>query len=270
MTPLRERLDVRVTRQGLAETRNRAQALVMAGQVLVNGRVETKSGRSVTHDDAVTVTEPLPFVSRGGVKLDHALKIFHLDPRGWTVIDVGASTGGFTDCWLQAGASRVYAVDVGYGQLDWRLRQDARVVVRERTNARYLTRLEFDPAGVDAASVDASFISAKLILAPLAAVLKPTGAAVVLVKPQFEAGRGQVGKGGVVRRREIHEQVLRDVIADAVSLSYSVGGLTPSPIRGPQGNIEFLLYLFRDPGRDVAVDIPAVVDSAWKAGDRHA
>jgi 23S rRNA (cytidine1920-2'-O)/16S rRNA (cytidine1409-2'-O)-methyltransferase len=242
----------------------------MAGQIVVNGRVEHKSGRAVEQADTVQVVQSLPYVSRGGVKLAHALEAFHIEPGDWSVIDIGASTGGFTDCWLQFGAGRVYAVDVGYGQLDWRLRQDSRVVVMERTNARYLTADQLGGLAADGASVDASFIGLRLLLEPLHALLKSTGVVVALVKPQFEAGRRQVGKGGVVRKPEVHLGVLRDVIAQAHSLSYSVGGLAPSPIRGPQGNIEFLLYLLKGPGRDVALDIPAVVDAAWKAGNEDA
>lgn len=267
MTQTRTRLDRRLVDDGLTETRSRAQALIMAGKVLVNGHVQTKSGHMVDPDDAVGVSEGLPFVSRGGFKLDHALAMFHVDPTGWTVVDVGASTGGFTDCWLQHGASRVFAVDVGYGQLDWRLRQDERVVVMERTNARYLQPGQFSNAHpLDGASIDASFIGLNLLLGPVKTLLSSHGVVIALVKPQFEAGPGNVGKGGVVRDPEIHKQVIETVVSDAQAMGYTVRGLAASPIRGPEGNIEFLLYLGFDPEQAERIDISAVVDAAWKAG----
>lgn len=268
MTQEKRRLDMRLVEEGLAETRSRAQALIMAGKVAVNGRVETKSGRMVLADDAVDVLESLPFVSRGGIKLAHALKAFGIHPLGWHVADIGASTGGFTDCWLQNGAERVYAVDVGYGQLDWKLRQDGRVVVLERTNARYLTAqtLRLDEP-LNGASIDASFIGLKLLLAPLLPLLAARASVLALVKPQFEAGPDRVGKGGVVRQPEVHREVLFQVTSDARALGYAVSGLAASPIRGPEGNIEFLLHLSMDPHMNKTIDIPAVVDHAWKMGE---
>lgn len=270
MTVDQQRLDVWLVENGRAETRSRAQALIMAGKVVVNDRVETKSGRGISSHDRVDVTQSLPYVSRGGLKLEGALKAFTLDPTGWTVVDVGASTGGFTDCWLQHGAGRVYAVDVGYGQLDWRLRQDPRVVVLERTNARYLTPEPFsERIPLDGASIDASFIGLKLLLPPLLPLLGAHASLVALVKPQFEAGRGQVGKGGVVRDVGVHERVLKRVTSDARALGYSVCGLAQSPIKGSQGNIEFLMHLGTDPQSNVQVDIPAVVASAWEEADER-
>ncbi len=267
MTEPRVRLDRRMVEEGLSATRSRAQALIMAGQVLVNGRVETKSGRLLGAGDSIDVAQALPFVSRGGFKLAHALTEFAIDPVGWRVIDVGASTGGFTDCWLQRGASKVYAVDVGYGQLDWRLRQDHRVVVMERTNARYLLPSQFrGDVPVDGASIDAAFIGLKLLLDPLRTLVAAQGSVVALVKPQFEAGPERLGKGGVVRDPGVHREVLHSVISAAKVLGYSIRGLTASPIRGPQGNIEFLLHLGLDAAPSVNIDISAVVLAAWKAG----
>lgn len=279
MTERRRRLDMWLLDEGQTETRSRAQALIMAGQVMVNGKIETKSGRLITEGtDTVRVSQPLPFVSRGGFKLSEALDAFRINPAGWSVIDIGASTGGFTDCWLKRGASRVFAVDVGYGQLDWRLRQDPRVVVMDRTNARYLTRNDFpQDTAFMGASIDASFISLRLLLPPLVSILHPQAAVVALVKPQFEAGRDQVGKGGVVKDAQVHERILFNVIKTAHSIGYGVLGLTASPIRGAEGNIEFLLHLaIGSPSgvggdmkeRDDGIDIPAVVQAAWKAGVR--
>ncbi|PSR24201.1 MAG: TlyA family rRNA (cytidine-2'-O)-methyltransferase [Sulfobacillus acidophilus] len=252
----------------MAETRTRAQAAIMAGRVLVNGRLENKSGRSVKASDVVSLVQPQPFVSRGGLKLDFALREFGLEVSGWSVVDIGASTGGFTDCWLKHGVERVYAVDVGYGQLHWRLRQDERVVVMERTNARYLTLEALGGAGaLDGASIDASFIGLRLLLTPLLGIMRPGGTIVALVKPQFEAGPKKVGKGGVVRHPHIHEEVLHKVIGEARELGYGVQGITVSPIRGAQGNVEFLLCLVAHSGCQAPIDIPAVVADAWKGGD---
>ncbi len=269
MSGTRRRLDVWMVENGLIETRSRAQALIMAGKVTVNDKAESKSGRPITSDDTVKVIEGLPYVSRGGLKLAWALDHFSIDPDGWTVIDVGASTGGFTDCWLKRGAKQVFAVDVGYGQLDWGIRQDERVVVMERTNARYLTADTFvGPLPLEGASIDASFISLRLLLAPLAALLAPSSSLVALVKPQFEAGPSEVGKGGVVRHPEIHEKVLTNIVQKAGQLGYVSRGLTVSPLRGARGNIEFLLHLGIDPSLGRPVDIPEVVRAAWKAGER--
>lgn len=261
------RLDLRLVEVGLSETRSKAQALVLAGQVHINGRRETKAGAMVQETDVVGVEGPkLPYVSRGGLKLSHALAQFQIDPTGWDVVDVGASTGGFTDCWLQSGAHSVYAVDVGYGQLDWRLRSDPRVVVRERLNARWLTLAQLDRGNpLDAASIDASFIGIELLLKPLRAMLSPLGVVVGLIKPQFEAGPGHLGKHGVVRDQTVHRQVLKAVLDKAAALGFGVLGLTVSPVRGPEGNIEFLGY-WTMRGDSVEIDVSRIVDEAWQGG----
>ena len=238
-----ERVDVALFRRGLAPSRERARALVMAGVVYVDGRRADKAGMPVPEGAAVEVREdPVPFVSRGGLKLQKALGVFGIDLTGAYALDVGASTGGFTDCMLQNGAAHVRAIDVGYGQLDWKLRGDARVTVMERTNARYMEPGWFaQPAAF--ASIDVSFISLRLILPPLLPCLVPGGTVVALVKPQFEAGRGEVGKRGVVRDPAVHAAVCRQVIGFADGLGYAVRGLSFSPITGPEGNIEFLVHL---------------------------
>lgn len=234
------RLDVLLTEKGLAESRSKAQALIMAGKVRVGEQVVTKAGTQVSPDADLAVEEDLPYVSRGGLKLAGALDTFALDPSDAVCADVGASTGGFTDVLLQCGAARVYAIDVGYGQLAWKLRQDERVVVMERTNARYLETL---PEPIDLVTIDASFISLKLIFPAAVKWLKSGASVVALVKPQFEAGKKQVGKGGVVRDPSVHRQVLEKAVVDAVENGLTVADLTVSPITGPAGNHEFLLHL---------------------------
>ena len=237
------RLDQRVFELGFTESRERAKTTVMSGIVFVNGQRADKPGMPVDPDADIEVRGvALPFVSRGGFKLDKALKVFPIDPAGKTCIDCGASTGGFTDVLLQHGAAKVYAVDVGYGQLDWRLRSDARVVCMERTNARYLTHEQI-PDELDFASVDVSFISLKLILPALAGLLKPDGHAVCLVKPQFEAGREKVGKNGVVRDPATHREVLHNAMGYAAANGFVVRGLDFSPVKGPEGNIEYLMFV---------------------------
>ena len=236
----KERLDVLLHQRRLAESRERARRLIMAGQVLVNGQVRSKPGTRVPTTVKITVKRKLIYASRGGLKLEAALSTFEVDVHGLVAVDVGASTGGFTDCLLQHGARRVYAIDVGYGQLAWRLRQDQRVVVMERVNARYLREL---PEPVDLATVDVSFISLKLILPVVMRLLKPNGEIDALIKPQFEAGRRQVGKGGVVKDPAVHRAVLQDVLGRAQSSGLRVGGLIVSPLRGPAGNAEFLAHL---------------------------
>lgn len=237
---MKRRLDVLLTEKGLAESRHKAQALIMAGQVRVEGQVISKAGTRVATEADITVETGLPYVSRGGFKLAAALDAFEINPAGLICADVGASTGGFTDLLLQRGANRVYAIDVGYGQLAWRLRQDERVQVLERTNARYLETLA-EP--VSLVSIDVSFISLRLILPPVVNWLNQPGRVIALVKPQFEAGRAQVGKGGVVRSRAVHRQVLAAAIGYAQTAGLGVLGLIPSPITGPAGNHEFLLAL---------------------------
>jgi 23S rRNA (cytidine1920-2'-O)/16S rRNA (cytidine1409-2'-O)-methyltransferase len=238
---LKSRLDVALVARGLAPTRERAQALILAGRVAVDGRPATKAGQPVSDDAALAVAEPPhPYVSRGGVKLAAALDHFGIDPAGKTCLDVGASTGGFTDCLLQRGAARVYAVDVGHGQLDARLRADPRVVVREKVNARSLSEADV-PERVEIAVVDVSFISLRLVLPAMAARVAPGGAIVALVKPQFEAGRGEVPRGGVVRSEATRRRVVEEVAEAGRALGLGVLGVAPSPIAGARGNAEFLL-----------------------------
>lgn len=240
MASERKRLDVLLVEKGFYATRSAARAAVMAGLVTVDGIKAAKPGMMVAEQVGVAVAEPPRYVSRGGYKLEKALRVFGVDPAGKTVIDVGASTGGFTDCLLQAGAARVYSVDVGFGQLDWKLRQDSRVVVMERTNFRHL-KPEQVPEPLHLAVVDVSFISLALIFPVLSALDVPE--AVVLVKPQFEAGKGKVGKKGVVRDPDLHVEVLEKVVNDAGEHGYRAVGLTFSPLKGPEGNIEYLLHL---------------------------
>jgi 23S rRNA (cytidine1920-2'-O)/16S rRNA (cytidine1409-2'-O)-methyltransferase len=245
MAERKERLDRLLVERGLAETRERARALILAGDVRVDGQTVNRPSASVPPTAEVSVAAPPPYVSRGGLKLAHALEAFGLDVTGRTLVDVGASTGGFTDALLKRGAQRVYAVDVGYGQLAWSLRTDARVVPIERTNVRYLTAL---PGPIDAAVIDVSFISLALVLPSVVRLVPPGGWIVALVKPQFEVGRGQVGKGGVVREPALHRQALVGVLRAARDLELAAVDCTPSPILGPAGNREFLVLLRREPG----------------------
>lgn len=234
-------------------SRERAQGLILAGCVRLGNEVLDKPGRMVAEDAPLVVEDPNPFVSRGGVKLAHALTAFGIGIQNKTAADIGASTGGFTDCLLQAGARRVYAFDVGYGQLDWKLRSDERVIVRDRFNARHLTMDEVDGAPVDAAVIDVSFISLKLILPPVFAVVKEEGDVVALVKPQFEVGKNEVEHKGVIRDPAKHEKVLAELVAFVAEQGWVVCGLTPSPITGQKGNREYLLHCVRA-GRKAAID----------------
>ena len=253
----KKRLDVAVLERGLAHSRHKAQGMIMAGEVCVNGKQVDKPGTRVTAEDELTIRNKPRFVSRGGEKLAGALDDFQLDVRDKICADVGASTGGFTDCLLQNGAQRVYAIDVGYGQLDYRLRQDERVVVMERTNARYVETLD---ESVNFVVVDASFISLRLLLPPIKGWLTPIADVITLIKPQFEAGKNDVGKGGVVRDSDIHRRVIEDVTTFAETQGFTVSGLTVSPIKGPAGNIEFLAWL--QIGQDSPhVDIPQLIES---------
>jgi len=236
----RRRLDEALVERGLVENRSRARALVMAADVLVNGVAVTRAGASVQSGDEVSLKAPPKFVSRGGEKLDHALSELRIEVRGLVAADFGASTGGFTDCLLQHGAARVYAIDVGYGQLATQLRVDPRVVVIERTNVRHLESL---PERVDLVTIDVSFIGLKLVLPTARNLLNDSGRIIALVKPQFEAGRADVGKGGVVRDPKVHRRVLENLFRTADDLGLGVIGLTASPLRGPAGNIEFLAVL---------------------------
>ncbi len=236
------RLDLMLVQRRLAESRARAQSIIMAGDVLVNGRVVDKPGALVPDDAEIAARPPSPYVSRGGLKLERALDHFGLVVSGLVAIDVGASTGGFTDVLLKRGAARVYAIDVGYGQLDWRLRTDPRVVVLERTNIRYRDRL---PEPAAAAVVDVSFISLTQVLPVVFKLIEEGGWTVALVKPQFEAGREQVGKGGVVRDPAIHRLVLEKIVNWARNSGIRVLGLVPSPLLGPAGNREFFILMSR-------------------------
>lgn len=261
----RVRLDQLLVERGLAASRAQAQAFIMAGQVRVGDAPVTKAGTPVSPESAVTITGQRRFVSRGGEKLAHALDAFGIAPAGLICADFGASTGGFTDCLLQRGAARVYAVDVGYGQLDDRIRQDSRVVVRDRTNARHLASL---PEPVALVVVDVSFIALALVLPAALRVLAPEGRIVALVKPQFEAGKGGVGKGGVVRNRAVHVAVLQSVSAAAAALGLRLDGLTASPLRGPAGNIEFLATWQRGAARDAATVEGVIVDAIAAAPEK--
>ena len=262
----KQRLDQALAQQGLCESREKARAAIMAGLVYVNGQKASKAGDTVKPEDRLEVRGGSEFVSRGGYKLKKAVRVFGLDLTGKTCMDIGASTGGFTDCMLQNGAAKVYAVDVGYGQLAWKLRSDPRVVNLERTNIRYLTEEQVPPA-LDFCSIDVAFISLKLVLPVACRFLKDGGACVALVKPQFEAGREKVGKKGVVRDRAVHVEVVRETVAFAKDLGFAVKGLDYSPVKGPEGNIEYLLYLGKD---GLSADIPdpeAVVAASHEALD---
>ncbi len=234
------RLDELVLARGLAESRTQAQRLILAGQVRQGDRVLDKAGQLVAEDVELRVEAGLPYVSRGGLKLAAALDAFSVDPAGWVCADIGASTGGFTDCLLQHGAARVYAVDVGYGQLAWSLRQDPRVISIERTNIRHLSVL---PEPVALATVDVSFIGLSLVLPNIVKLLAPGGQIIALIKPQFEVGKGLVGKGGVVRDPKLHAAVVEKVLAEATMIGLTPAGVIPSPITGPAGNVEFLAWL---------------------------
>jgi 23S rRNA (cytidine1920-2'-O)/16S rRNA (cytidine1409-2'-O)-methyltransferase len=237
---MKQRLDRLLVERGLAESREKAQALIMAGDVLVEGQKAVKPGHSVDDSSKIEVTGKAPYVSRGGLKLAAALEDFAIDVTGKVVMDVGASTGGFTDCLLQRGAARVHAVDVGTGQLDWKIRTNPRVVVHDGINARHL-RPEDIGEPVDLITCDVSFISVTLILPAVAPILRPEGAMVILVKPQFEVGKGQVGKGGIVRSPELHREACARVETAVKSMGFETR-LMESPITGAEGNKEFLLY----------------------------
>ena len=269
---MKKRLDVELVDRGLVQRRERAKVVIMEGLVYVNGQKSDKAGTPVKEDDRIEVRgETLRYVSRGGKKLEKAMQVFPVVLEGCTCMDIGASTGGFTDCMLQNGAVKVYAVDVGYGQLAWSLRTDERVVNLERTNIRYITE-EQVPQPVDFISVDVSFISLTLVLPVAHRLLKDGAQMVCLVKPQFEAGRDKVGKKGVVRDPQIHREVIRKVIDCAAELGFWVRGLDFSPIKGPEGNIEYLLFLQKPqqealpPEETVAEEqIAGVVDSAHQS-----
>ncbi len=251
------RLDLLLVERGLAATRAKAQSLIMAGQVFVAEQKRTKAGEQVDVEALIEVRGGLPYVSRGGLKLAHALETFGVEVRDRNALDVGACTGGFTDVLLQHGARRVYAIDVGYGQLDYALRVDPRVVVLERTNIRHLETLP-DGDLADCGGVDVSFISLRLVLPAMQRLMCPNGFVIALIKPQFEAGPQDVGKGGIVRDPRVHRRVLTDVLAHAASIGLAPRGLTRSPITGAGGNVEFLALLG---GGGPALDLPASISS---------
>lgn len=261
----KQRLDQLVFERGLTESRERARTSIMSGVVYVNGQKADKPGMAV--DPAAEIElrgDALPFVSRGGYKLDKALKVFPVDPVGKICIDCGASTGGFTDVLLQHGAAKVYSVDVGYGQLAWKLRNDPRVVNLERTNLRYVNREQI-PEPLDLAVMDVSFISIRLVLPAVQKLLKPDADYICLIKPQFEAGREEVGKKGVVRDPAVHERVVNGILEFAPTLGFTVMGLDYSPIKGPEGNIEFICHLKNGIYDAAAPDVSAIVDASHKA-----
>ncbi|RJR15892.1 MAG: TlyA family RNA methyltransferase [Nitrospiraceae bacterium] len=238
----KSRLDIILVEKGLVESRERAKALILEGSVLVNGIVVDKAGALVRLDDEMTVVNKMPYVSRGGLKLEHAIREFNIDVKGKTAMDVGASTGGFTDCLLQNGVRKVFAIDVGYGQFSWILRTDERVVLFEKTNIRYLDNdLIYDE--IDIAVIDVSFISLLKVIPNVLGFLGHSGVIVALIKPQFEAGRKDVGKGGVVKSEDKRLEIIQNIKNETAKMGLDILGVTPSPIKGPKGNVEYLLYL---------------------------
>ena len=269
---MKERLDVLLVKRNLAESREKAKAVIMSGNVFVDGQREDKAGTTFPEDVAIEVRgHALPYVSRGGLKLEKAMKEFDVELQDKVCTDVGSSTGGFTDCMLQNGAKKVFAIDVGRGQLAWKLRQDERVVCMEKTNIRYVTPEDLGEP-IDFSSIDVSFISLTKVLLPIYQYLTKDGEIVALIKPQFEAGREKVGKKGVVRERSTHEEVIRMVTDYAASIGFTVKDLTFSPIKGPEGNIEYLVHLVRLPDgvteEETNVDVDAVVKSAHDTLDK--
>lgn len=262
MSEKKKRLDAALVERGLIQSRERAKTTIMSGLVFVNQQRADKAGMQIAQDDVIEVRGNDPgFVSRGGKKLEKALDFFSISVEGKKAIDAGASTGGFSDCLLKRGIAKIYAVDVGYGQMAWSVRSDARVVCMERTNIRYVTR-ETIPEVLDLAVIDVSFISLALVLGPVGALLSARGEAVCLIKPQFEAGREKVGKKGVVRDPAVHREVLEAFIGHAHSAGFAVAGITYSPITGPEGNIEFLGYLSRQADVSRELDLDDVVHEA--------
>ncbi len=259
---IKKRLDVLLTEQGYADSRAKAQAIIMSGLVYVNGQKADKPGMSFEETVPLEVRgATCPYVSRGGLKLEKALRDFGVDPTGFVCSDSGASTGGFTDCLLQQGAKKVFAIDVGYGQLDWKIRSDPRVIVMERTNVRYVTPEDLGEP-LDLSVVDVSFISLRIVLPVIKTFLKHTGQVLCLIKPQFEAGKEKVGKKGVVRDPEVHREVLDDFVALTQEIGFTILGMTFSPVKGPEGNIEFLAHLTLDDKAGIIPDTAGIVDLA--------
>lgn len=261
---MKERLDVLLVNRGLAPSREKAKTMIMEGNVFVNNNREDKAGSTFPDDCNIEIHgKTLQYVSRGGLKLEKAMKHFDISLDGKVCMDIGASTGGFTDCMLQNGAVKVYSVDVGYGQFAWKLRQDERVVCMEKTNIRYVTPDDIDD-GLDFASVDVSFISLTKVLIPARALLKDSAEMVCLIKPQFEAGKDKVGKKGVVRDKNVHQEVIQKIVDFATENGFSVLNLEYSPIKGPEGNIEYLVHIrkTKDPRTADCVDVTGVVEAA--------
>ena len=257
---MKKRLDILLVEKGLAESREKAKALIMAGSVYVDGQKSEKAGNEVDEYADIHISDDLKYVSRGGYKLEKTIEKYSLNLEGCVCADIGASTGGFTDCMLQNNASKVYAVDVGYGQLAWTLRNDPRVICLERTNARYLTAEQI-PDPLDFFSMDVSFISVKLIIPAVSVLLRDGGKGAILIKPQFEAGKGKVGKNGVVRDKQIHIEVLNDVLSFLDASGFGILALDYSPIKGPKGNIEFLAFVQKG-SESGEFDINEIVDRA--------
>ena len=265
----KSRLDVALLEQGLVPSREQARGLIMAGQVYVNNQKADKPGAQVSSSDHLEIRgNKLPFVSRGGLKLDKAVRSFHLCLKDMIAMDIGASTGGFTDCMLQNGAKKVYAVDVGYGQLAWKLRTDPRVINMERTNIRHVTQEQI-PEKLDFFSVDVAFISLRLVLPVGMELLKDGGTAVCLIKPQFEAGRERVGKKGVVRDPKVHQDVVESICTYVKEIGFTISGLDYSPVKGPEGNIEYLLYIQKsgDPLQSIPINAAELVARSHQALD---
>ena len=264
----KERLDVLLVNKGLAPSREKAKTLIMEGKVFVNNEREDKAGTQISEDAVIEIKgETLKYVSRGGLKLEKAMEQFGLSLDGLVCMDIGASTGGFTDCMLQNGAAKVFAIDVGYGQFAWKLRTDERVVCMEKTNIRYVTPEDLGEP-IDFASCDVSFISLTKVLEPVKALMSEDGRLAVLIKPQFEAGREKVGKKGVVRDPAVHQEVIENVLGFVKSVGYYVYNLEFSPIKGPEGNIEYLAYIGLREGEYEGEEIAAVVDAARESLDK--
>lgn len=260
----KERLDILLVEKGFFPSREKAKSAIMAGEVLVEGERVNKSGQRIKAESNISVKEKeTAFVSRGGEKLEKALKVFNVNVKGKRVIDVGASTGGFTDCLLKSGAEKVYSIDVGYGQLAWKLQKDNRVVIIDRTNIRYLTADKFDSL-FDLAAIDVSFISLDKVLPAVYNLLKEKGEVVALIKPQFEAGREFIQKGGLVKKAEVHQMVIEGVCEKAQKIGFSNQGLTFSPLKKTSGNIEYLIYLAKNSGKDKINNFSQIVEEVVK------
>ena len=266
---MKKRLDILLVEQGLADSREKAKAIIMSGIVYVDNEKEDKAGSTFEETCRIEVRgKTLPYVSRGGLKLEKAMKSFSISLQDSICMDVGASTGGFTDCMLQNGAKQVFAVDVGHGQLDWKLRNDPRVVCMEKTNIRYVTKDQIGGVELDFASIDVSFISLTKVLPPVYQMLREKGEVVALIKPQFEAGREKVGKKGVVRDRSVHKEVIEKILDYAPTAGFAVLGLTYSPVKGPEGNIEYLVRLCKGGSSVEGISAERVVEESHAELDK--